>query len=46
MLKEKVLKVVAKLGYGAAMKAGGTASQYGIYQAKEPKVISELRNSR
>ncbi len=43
MLKEKAMKAVAKLGYLSAKKASGTASQYGIHQAVEPKKVAELK---
>lgn len=46
MLKENVLKVIARIGYKSALKAGGAASQYGIYQAKEPKELTKLRESK
>ncbi len=43
-VKKSLLNALAQFGYKSAMKAGGTASQYGVYQAKEPKAVSELRN--
>lgn len=42
-VKDKVLKSLATLGYKSAMKAGGTASQYGTYQAQEPREVSMRR---
>ena len=45
-VKNLLLKAVAGLGYKSALNAGGTASQYGTYQAAEPKSISELRNKK
>ena len=45
-VKNYLLKVIADLGYKSAMNAGGTASQYGTYQAVEPKAVSEIRNKK
>lgn len=45
-VKETLLKAVAQFGYKSAMSAGGTASQYGVYQAREPKAVSEIRNKK
>ncbi|MDF2803185.1 MAG: hypothetical protein K0S61_3088 [Anaerocolumna sp.] len=42
-VKSMVLKSLATLGYKSAIKAGGTASQYGTYQTPEPKEVSALR---
>jgi cyclic lactone autoinducer peptide len=42
-VKGMLLKSLASLGYNSAMKAGGTASQYGTYQAVEPREVSVLR---
>jgi len=42
-VKGMLLKSLASLGYKSAMKAGGTASQYGTYQAPEPREVSILR---
>lgn len=42
-VKGMLLKSLASLGYKSAMKAGGTASQYGTYQAAEPREVSILR---
>jgi cyclic lactone autoinducer peptide len=45
-LKKSLLNAIAQIGYKSAIKAGGTASQYGIYQAKEPIAVSKIRNKR
>ncbi len=45
-VKSYLLRAIARLGYKSAMNAGGTASQYGVYQAKEPKAVSEIRNKK
>jgi cyclic lactone autoinducer peptide len=45
-VKKSLLNAIAQFGYKSAMKAGGTASQYGVYQAKEPKAVSEIRNKK
>lgn len=45
-VKRMVLKAVATLGYNSAIKAGGTASQYGTYQIAEPKAVSVLREKK
>lgn len=45
-VKTIVLKSLAELGYKSAMKAGGTASQYGTYQAPEPKEVTLLREKK
>jgi cyclic lactone autoinducer peptide len=45
-VKRSLLNAIAKLGYKSAMTAGGTASQYGVYQAREPKAVSELRSKK
>ncbi len=45
-VRDNLLKAIAKFGYKSAMNAGGTASQYGTYQAKEPKAISEIRSKK
>ena len=45
-VKKSLLNALAQFGYKSAMKAGGTASQYGVYQAKEPKTVSEIRNKK
>ncbi|MGB8452785.1 MAG: hypothetical protein WCD89_10665 [Anaerocolumna sp.] len=45
-VKDYLLKVIAQFGYKSAMKAGGTASQYGVYQVIEPKAVSEIRNKK
>jgi len=37
------MKVKGMLLKSLAMKAGGTASQYGTYQAAEPREVSILR---
>lgn len=42
-LKKSLLKTIAHVGYKSAIMAGGTASQYGVYQAREPKAVSEIR---
>lgn len=42
-VKGMLLKSLASLGYKSAMKAGGTASQYGTHQAVEPSEVSILR---
>lgn len=45
-IKNHLLKAIAQFGYKSAMNAGGTASQYGVYQAREPKAVSEIRNKK
>ncbi len=45
-VKNYLLKALAQVGYKSAMNAGGTASQYGTYQAIEPKAVSEIRNKK
>lgn len=45
-VKGMLLKSLASLGYKSAMKAGGTASQYGTYQAVEPKEVALLRQKK
>ncbi|BCJ92458.1 hypothetical protein acsn021_00270 [Anaerocolumna cellulosilytica] len=41
-VKNSFLKTLAQIGLSSAKKAAGTASQYGIYQATEPKGISKI----
>ena len=45
-LKNSFLKALAQVGLSSAKKAAGTASQYGIYQATEPKEISKTSVKR
>jgi cyclic lactone autoinducer peptide len=45
-MRKIILNAIAQVGYKSAIKAGGTASQYGIHQAKEPMAVSEIRNKR
>jgi cyclic lactone autoinducer peptide len=45
-VKKYLLNAIAQFGYKSAMKAGGTASQYGVYQANEPKAVSEIRSKK
>lgn len=39
MKKMNVAKIAAKIGKSAAVKAAGTASQFGFHQPKEPKSL-------
>lgn len=45
-VKNYLLNALAQIGYKSALNAGGTASQYGTYQAIEPKAVSEMRNKK
>ncbi len=45
-VKNCLLKAIAQFGYKSAIKAGGAASQYGTYQAVEPKAVSEIRSRK
>lgn len=42
-VKHSLLKALAQVGYTSAIKAAGTASQYGVYQATEPHAVSITR---
>lgn len=39
MKKANIAKIAAKIGKSAAVKAAGTASQFGFHQPKEPKSL-------
>jgi cyclic lactone autoinducer peptide len=41
MDKNKFYKLLAVIGRKAATKASGTASAFGSYQPKEPKVLNK-----
>lgn len=45
-LKTFIADSVAKLAMIAAKEASGTASWYGSYQPKEPKILNEYINKR
>lgn len=38
-IKQQFLQAVASVGLKTAIKANGTASMFGTYQAKEPKSL-------
>lgn len=42
-LQKKVLNAVAKIGLKTAEKACGTASFFGVYQPKEPKMLKQTK---
>ena len=43
MKANKFYKLVAKIGRISAVKASGTASGFGSYQPKEPKMLKGIK---
>jgi len=43
-LQKKILDAVAAVGMKTAVKAGGTASFFGVFQPKEPKLLKQTKN--
>lgn len=43
VIKERICKVLAAIGYLSAVKSSGTASGFCCYQPKEPKVLHEMK---
>lgn len=41
-LHETLAKAIEKISMAMAKKAGGTASEHGWYQPKEPKALEKL----
>ncbi len=41
-MKKAILKMLADCALFTAKRAGNSASFYGLYQPKEPKIIAEL----